>query len=58
MAEGALPNWPAISIADANAALAGPTSPLALEEAVIRGVPMKVYTNAPPTVPAILDAAA
>ena len=58
MAEGAIPNWPAMSIADANAALAGPGSPVELEDAVIRGVPMKVYKNAPPTVPAILDAAA
>jgi long-chain acyl-CoA synthetase len=58
MAEGAIPNWPAMSIADANAALSGAGSPVELEDAVIRGVPMKVYKNAPPTVPAILDAAA
>ncbi|MFN3313945.1 MAG: class I adenylate-forming enzyme family protein [Hyphomonas sp.] len=51
------PNWPALSIADANAALAGPGSPVELEDAVIRGVPMKVYKNAPPTIPAILDLA-
>ncbi|MFN3911024.1 class I adenylate-forming enzyme family protein [Hyphomonas sp.] len=58
MAEGTIPNWPAMSIAQANAALAGPGSPLALEDAVIRGVPMKVYSNAPPTIPSIIDAAA
>jgi long-chain acyl-CoA synthetase len=58
MAEGAIPNWPAMSIAEANAALAGPGSPVELEDAVIRGVPMKVYKNAPPTIPSILDAAA
>ena len=58
MAEGATPDWPVMSIAAANAALAGPGSPLALEDAVIRGVPMKVYSNAPPTIPSILDAAA
>ena len=58
MAEGVLPNWPAMSIADANAALAGPGSPVELEDAVIRGVPLKVYKNAPPTIPSILDMAA
>jgi len=58
MAEGMAPNWPAMSIEAANAALAGPGSPVELEDAVIRGVPMKVYKNAPPTIPSILDAAA
>ncbi len=58
MAEGAVPNWPVMSIADANAALAGTGSPVELEDAVIFGVPMKVYKNAPPTIPSILDAAA
>lgn len=58
MAEGASSNWPVMSIAAANAALAGPGSPVELEDAVIRGVPMKVYKNAPPTIPFILEAAA
>jgi long-chain acyl-CoA synthetase len=58
MAEGASSNWPAMTIAAANAALAGEGSPVELEDAVIRGVPMKVYKNAPPTINAILDAAA
>lgn len=58
MAEGATLNWPAMSIAAANAALAGEGSPMELEDAVIRGVPLKVYKNAPPTIPAILDGAA
>jgi long-chain acyl-CoA synthetase len=58
MAEGASSNWPVMSIAEANAALAGPGSPVELEDAVIGGVPMKVYKNAPPTIPFILDAAA
>ena len=52
------PNWPAMPIAQANALLAGPGSPLELEDAVIRGVPMKVYKNAPPNIPMILDLAA
>lgn len=52
------PNWPAMSIAQANAALAGPGSPLELEEVEIRGVRMKVYKNAPPNIPVILELAA
>lgn len=52
------PNWPALPIDQANAALAGPGSPVELEDAVIRGVPMKVYKNAPPNIPVILDLAA
>ncbi|MFN7164870.1 MAG: class I adenylate-forming enzyme family protein [Hyphomonas sp.] len=58
MAEGASSNWPVMSIADANAALAGPGSPVELEDSVIGGVPMKTYKNAPPTIPSILTAAA
>ena len=46
--------WPVMSIAQANAALAGPGSPLELADTVIDGVPLKVYAGAPPTVPAIL----
>ncbi|RAN35910.1 class I adenylate-forming enzyme family protein [Hyphomonas pacifica] len=49
-----LPNWPAMSIAQANEMLAGPGSPLELEDAVINGVEMKVYKNAPPTIPSVL----
>ena len=49
------PVWPAMSIQDANNILAQPGSPLALEEAVIAGVPLKVYSNAPPTLRFILE---
>ncbi|MFN7055212.1 class I adenylate-forming enzyme family protein [Hyphomonas sp.] len=52
------PGWPAMSIDAANAALAGPGSPVELEDAVIHGIPMKVYKSAPPTIPFILEAAA
>jgi long-chain acyl-CoA synthetase len=52
------PGWPAISIDAANAALAGPGSPVELEDAVIHGIAMRVYKNAPPTIPSILEAAA
>lgn len=49
--------WPAMSIAAANKILAGLGSFFELECAVIRGVPIKVYKNAPPTIPSILDLA-
>ncbi len=52
------PAWPKMSIAEANALLAGPGSPVELEDAVIAGIPMKIYKNAPPTIPAILETAA
>ena len=54
----ALPeNWPAMSIADANAALAASDSPLRLGDAVINGVKMKVYVNAPATIREIFEQA-
>lgn len=52
-----LPNWPAMSIAQANEILAGEGSPLEVTDAVIDGVEMKVYKNAPPTIPLILQLA-
>lgn len=52
------PNWPAMSIAQANAMLGSPGSPVELEDAVINGVSMKTYKNAPPTVHSILMLAA
>jgi len=54
----ALPeNWPVISIADANAALAASDSVLKLADAVINGTPMKVYVDAPATLRDILSVA-
>ncbi len=52
------PNWPAMSIAQANAALAAPGSPVQVEDTVVNGVPSKGYTNAPPTIHSILFLAA
>lgn len=49
------PAWPAMSIADANHALAQPGSPLALEDAEVFGVKMKVYAEAPPTIRFIFE---
>lgn len=52
------PNWPAMSIAEANAALAAPGSPVEVEDTVVDGVPSKGYTNAPPNIHSILFLAA
>jgi len=52
-----LPNWPAMSIAQANEMLAAEGSPLELMDAVINGVEMKIYKNAPPTIPLVLQLA-
>jgi len=52
------PNWPAMSIAQANALMAAPGSPAELEDSVINGVSMKTYKNAPPTIHSILLLAA
>ena len=49
-----LPNWPVMSIAQANALLAAEGSPLELTDAVVDGVEMKVYKTVPPTVHSIL----
>ena len=52
-----LPNWPAMSIAQANELLAAEGSPLEITDAVINGVEMKIYKNAPPTIPLVLQLA-
>jgi len=43
------PNWPAMSIKDAYAILTAPGMPTEMEEVVIRGIPTRVWKNAPPT---------
>ena len=45
----ALGNFPAMSIADANALLTAPGSALEMETVVIRGRPTRTWKNAPPT---------
>ncbi len=52
------PAWPAMSIAQANALLAAPDSPVGLADGEIGGVPMKIYANAPATLRDILLASA
>jgi long-chain acyl-CoA synthetase len=46
--------WPAMSIAHAYALMTGPGSVLETETKVIRGVEMKVWKNAPPTLREVL----
>ncbi|MGB8840162.1 MAG: class I adenylate-forming enzyme family protein [Aliidongia sp.] len=41
--------WPVFSIAEAHAALTAPNAPFEIEERVIRGRPMRVWKNIPPT---------
>jgi len=48
------PSWPAMSVQQAYAMLTAPGSPLEMEEVVIRGVPMRVWKNAPPTLRDVL----
>jgi len=50
MTAPALPaGWPALPFAEAEARLTAPGSPFAVETRTIRGVPTRIWTNAPPT---------
>ena len=48
--------WPAMSVRQAYAMLTAPGSPLEMEEVVIRGLPTRVWKNAPPTLRAVVEA--
>ena len=41
--------WPAMSLAQAHAAMTAPGQPFETADAVIRGVPQRIWKNAPPT---------
>ncbi|MDQ0443457.1 class I adenylate-forming enzyme family protein [Methylobacterium persicinum] len=43
------PGWPAMAFAEAEARLTAPGSPFAVETRMIRGVPTRIWTHAPPT---------
>ncbi len=43
------PSWPALSLAEVNARLTAPGSPFAVTEIAIRGVPTRIWANAPLT---------
>ncbi len=49
------PAWPAMTIAQAHALLTAPGSPLEMEEVVIRGIPTRVWKNAPPTLRTVVE---
>lgn len=51
---GTSPSWPVVSIATAHALLTQPGSPFEMEEILIRGVPTRVWKNAPPTMREVL----
>ncbi len=45
------PDWPRMSLAQVDALLTAPGSRLELDEAVIRGIPTRIWKNAPPNLP-------
>ncbi len=47
--------WPAMTIEEAHAFLTSPGTPFEMETVEIRGVPIRTYKNAPPSLRAILD---
>lgn len=49
--------WPAMSIAEANRIITSPGMPCEMEELVIRGVPTRVWKNAPPSLRIVAEAA-
>jgi len=57
MTETTLPaGWPAMSIADAHAALTAPGMPGEMEEVVIHGVKTRVWKNLPPSLRSVVEA--
>ena len=50
-------SWPALSIAEAHAILTAPGARFEVEEVVIRGVPARVFKNAPPTLRHVFETA-
>jgi long-chain acyl-CoA synthetase len=49
--------WPALSIAEAHARLTAPGMPFEMETLTIRGIPTRVWKNAPPTLRAEVEIA-
>ncbi len=56
MSDAAAPAWPAMSIAQAHALLTSPGMPFEMEEMVIRGVAVRTWKNAPPTLRSVVEA--
>ncbi len=57
MSEAAAKPWPAMSIAEANRIITAPGMPCEMEERVIRGIPTRVWKNAPPSLRFVAEAA-
>lgn len=55
MAEEKKPNWPVMSIAEANAALTAPGMPFEMETVEVRGLTLRAYKNAPPNLRAVFE---
>jgi acyl-CoA synthetase (AMP-forming)/AMP-acid ligase II len=51
------PAWPRLSLADATARLTAPGARFEMETVTIRGVPTRVWKNAPPSLPWLIGAA-
>jgi acyl-CoA synthetase (AMP-forming)/AMP-acid ligase II len=51
------PGWPAMSVEETRALLTAPGAKFETEDIVIRGVPTRVWRNAPPSLPWLLNAA-
>lgn len=45
------PDWPRMSLAQVDALLTAPGSRLEMDEAIIRGIPTRIWKNAPPDLP-------
>lgn len=56
MADTAVKPWPVVSVAEANRMLTAPGMPFEMETVTIRGIPERVYKNAPPHLGAIFEA--
>jgi acyl-CoA synthetase (AMP-forming)/AMP-acid ligase II len=48
------PEWPRMSLAQVDALLTAPGSRLEMDEAVIRGIPTRIWKNAPPDLPSLV----
>jgi long-chain acyl-CoA synthetase len=57
MSESAAQAWPAMSVAEAYRIITAPGMPCEMEELVIRGVPTRVWKNAPPSLRYVAEAA-
>ena len=51
------PDWPRLTLAQVRAALTAPGSRFEMETIPIRGVPTRVWKNAPPSLPVLIEAA-